>query len=69
MENNTGFSESFLLGKFAALGGLITIVFNSIRRSRCTTLNCCGASCVRQPLTDQAVLEEIKLEQQPPLPV
>lgn len=64
MENNTGFSESFLLGTFAAFGGLITIVFNSIRKSRCTSLSCCGANCVREPLTDKAILEEIKLEHQ-----
>jgi hypothetical protein len=65
MENKTGFSESFLLGTFAALGGLITVIFAAIRKSRCTTLNCCGMRCTREPLTEEAVLNEIKIEKQP----
>jgi len=63
MENKTGFSESFLLGTFAAFGGLITVVFAAIRKSRCTTLNCCGVNCTREPLTETAVLNEIKAEE------
>ena len=64
MSNKTGFSESFLLGTFAAFGGLITVVFAAIRKSRCTTLQCCGATCIREPLTEKAVLEEIKIEEE-----
>ena len=63
MENQTGFSESFLLGTFAALGGLITIVFAAIRKSRCTALSCCGIRCTREPLTGKEVLTEIKMEE------
>ena len=62
MENNTGFSESFILGVIAAFGGLITVVFGAIRKSRCTTLSCCGATCTREPLSEKAILDEIKVE-------
>ena len=62
MKNDTGFSESFLLGMVAAFGGLITIVFASIRKSRCTTLRCCGTECTRIPLSEEAVLQEIRTE-------
>lgn len=64
MENTSKFSESFLLGCFAAVGGLITIVFASIRKSRCTTLSCCGATCIRTPLSEKAILDEIIVENQ-----
>ena len=63
MENRTGFSESFLLGTFAALGALITVVFAAIRKSRCITLNCCGATCIRRPLSERAVLDELRAEE------
>ena len=63
MENKTGFSESFLLGTFAAFGGLITVVFAAIRKSRCTTLSCCGATCTREPLTEKGILNEIQMEE------
>lgn len=62
MDNNTRFSESFLLGMVAAFGGLITIVFASIRKSRCTSLSCCGMQCIRSPLSEDATLNEIKVE-------
>jgi hypothetical protein len=61
-DNPTGFSESFLLGTIAAFGGLITVVFAAIRKSRCTNLNCCGMTCMRTPMSEKSVLEEIKLE-------
>ncbi len=64
MENDTGFSESFLLGVIAAFGGLITVVFASIRKSRCTTLKCCGIYCSREPLSEEATLKEVQIEQQ-----
>ena len=63
MENKSGFSESFLLGLLAAFGGLITVVFAAIRKSRCTTINCCGLNCTREVLTQNEILEEIKTEQ------
>jgi len=62
MENNTAFSESFLLGVIAAFGGIITIVFASVRKSRCTSLRCCGMQCTRDVMSEQAVLNEIKVE-------
>jgi len=62
MENNTQFSESFLLGVLAAFGGLITVVFAAMRKSRCTTINCCGLHCSREVMSEKEVLEEIKVE-------
>jgi hypothetical protein len=64
MENNSGFSESFLLGLLAGFGGLITVIFNAMRKSRCSTVNCCGSSCTRSVLSEKEILEEIKLENQ-----
>lgn len=63
MQNTTNFSESFLLGLLAAFGGLITVVFAAIRKSRCTTIDCCGIHCAREVMTEKNVLEEIKAEQ------
>jgi hypothetical protein len=63
---NTELSESFYLALIAAFGGLITVIFNSVRKSRCTSLNCCGISCVRELLSEKATLEEIKTEQSTP---
>jgi len=62
MENNTGFSESFLLGTFAAFGGLITVVFAALRKSRCTTVACCGSTCTRAVLSEKEILEELQAE-------
>lgn len=62
MDNPTKFSESFLLGVIVSFGGLITVVFASIRKSRCTTLECCGVKCVREPLSEDAIHKEIQLE-------
>lgn len=64
MKNNTEFSESFLLGVIAAFGGLITIVFASIRKSRCTTLKCCGMFCSREPMSEAATIKEVQLSEQ-----
>ena len=60
VENNTQLSESFILGLIASLGGLISLIFSSMRRSRCGDINCCCGlfSCRRQVLT----AEEIKAE-------
>jgi len=66
--NNSGFSESFILGLIASLGGLISLIFASLRKSRCENVRCCWglAACKREVLT----LEEIKNEplspQRPP---
>lgn len=64
MENNTTFSESFILGLVASFGALIGIVFGAIRKSRCSNINCCWGlyTCQREVLTH----DEIKLE--PPSP-
>ena len=63
--NRTGFSESFLLGSLAAFGGLITVVFAAIRKSRCTKITCCGSTCTREVLSEEEILEEIKIETKP----
>ncbi len=63
-QNQTGFSESFILGLIASVGGLISLVFASLRKSRCENINCCCGmfKCNRDVLTEA----ELKLE--PPSP-
>jgi len=60
VENNSGFSESFILGLIGALGGLVSLVFAALRKSRCENVRCCWglAACKREVLT----LEELKNE-------
>lgn len=62
MEN--GLSESFVLGLLATIGGLVTLVFSAMRKSRCSDISCCWGlfKCLRQPLTN----DEIRLD--PPSP-
>jgi len=62
---DTGMSESFILGLVASLGGLISLIFASMRKSRCGDISCCWGffSCKREVLT----LDEIKVE--PPSPI
>lgn len=55
---NTGLSESFILGLIASLGGLISLIFGSMRKSRCRVINCCCFKCERDVLTK----EELALE-------
>ena len=31
----------------ASVSGLIGIIFNNARRSRCTSVSCCGLNCIR----------------------
>ena len=54
------FSESFILGLIASLGGLISLVFASMRKSRCGKISCfCGLfECSRDVLTT----DEMRLE-------
>lgn len=35
------FSEAFILSLIASVGGLITLVFASLRKSRCGDVSCC----------------------------
>lgn len=65
VDNNTGFSESFILGLIASMGGLISLVFGAMRKSRCSNISCCGGlfKCVRDPLT----AEEMALEPATPV--
>ena len=60
VENNTQLSESFILGLIASLGGLISLIFSSMRKSRCGDISCCWGlwSCKREVLTT----EEMRLE-------
>ena len=57
---NSGLSESFILGLIASVGGLISLVFASMRKSRCGDISCCCGlfQCKRTVLTS----EELKLE-------
>jgi len=59
-----GYSESFILGLVASLGGLISLVFASMRKSRCGDVSCCFGlfKCKREVLS----LEELKNEPQSP---
>jgi hypothetical protein len=41
MQDQMPFSESFILGIIGAIGGLITLIFASLRKSRCNSINCC----------------------------
>ena len=62
MENQTEFSESFILGLIASIGALIGLVFNNMRKSRCADIRCCWGmfSCNREVLTSQEILIEPK---------
>jgi len=57
---NTGMSESFILGLIASIGGLISLIFASLRKSRCGDISCCFGcfKCKREVLT----ADELKLE-------
>ena len=61
---DSSLSESFILGLIASLGGLISLIFASMRKSRCEDINCCWGlfTCGRKVLT----ADELKLE--PPSP-
>ena len=61
---STGLSESFILGLIASLGGLVSLIFASLRKSRCGNISCCFGcfKCQREVLT----AEEIEIE--PPSP-
>ena len=58
MASELAVSESFILAAIGAIGGLITIIFASIRQSRCNEINCLCFRCSRQVLTK----EELELE-------
>ena len=53
-------SESFILGCIGALGGLITITFSAIRKSRCSDINCLCFKCKREVMTK----EELVIDQE-----
>ena len=42
----------FICSILLSLGGFISIIASSCRRSRCTELGCCGSSCTRVPVDD-----------------
>jgi hypothetical protein len=58
-------SEAFILSLIGAVGGLITLVFASLRKSRCGDVSCCCGllKCKRDVLS---AAEMIALE--PPSP-
>ncbi len=57
---DTGMSESFILGLIASLGGLIGLIFQSMRKSRCGDVSCCCGlfKCKRQILTNEELKNE-----------
>ena len=42
----------FICSILLSLGGFISIIASSCRRSRCTELGCCGSRCLRNPVND-----------------
>lgn len=58
MTNHLAVSESFILAVIGAIASLITIVFSSIRQSRCSELSCLCFKCSRTILTT----EEMEME-------
>jgi hypothetical protein len=46
-------SESFILGCIGAIGGLITITFSAVRKSRCSDINCLCFRCKREVMTKE----------------
>ncbi len=55
-----GFSEAFYITMVGACGGLIAIIFKSMRQSRCEDMSCCCGliTCKRKVET----LQEMELE-------
>ena len=53
-------SESFILGCIGALGGLITITFSAVRKSRCSDVSCLCFKCKREVMTK----EELAIDQE-----
>lgn len=62
-QNNMPVSESFVLGVIGAFGGLISLVFASIRKSRCSNIKCCCGlfTCAR----DVMDAEEMAIDAKP----
>jgi len=56
-------SESFILGLIASVGGLISLIFASLRKSRCNSINCCCGffSCNRDVMN----AEELEADKSP----
>ena len=63
----SGLSESFILGLIAAVGGLITLIFSSLRKSRCGNISCCFGlfKCQRTVLTQHELTLEPASPQYP----
>jgi hypothetical protein len=72
MENTTGTGTelceysltelSVFIGTIvASVSGLVGIIFSNARRSRCTSVNCCGLNCIRNlpPDNDSDVSVEV----------
>lgn len=56
-------SESFILGLIASVGGLISMIFASMRKSRCENISCCCGlfNCKRDVMT----AEEMEIDKSP----
>ena len=57
---STGLSESFILGLIASVGGLVSMVFAAMRKSRCENIKCCCGmfSCQRDVLTHEEIVAD-----------
>ncbi len=57
---DSGLSESFILGLIASCGGLLSLLFRSMRKSRCGDVSCLFGclKCKRQVLTEEELKNE-----------
>ena len=49
-------SETGVIGLFGMLFGFLIACCKQIEQSRCTDISFCGASCSREPLKDETIL-------------
>jgi len=57
--NDEGFiqkNETFILTCLGSISALIGVLLSYCIKSRCSQINCCGISCIRQPIeTNESV--------------
>ena len=62
VETGRQWSESFILGLIASVGGLVSLVFASMRKSRCENIRCCFGlfSCKRDVMTPEEIATDVQ---------
>ena len=51
----------FIASVLLSVGGCIAMSCETFRRSRCTQMSCCGATCTRKPLAPEEIFQEIEI--------